>query len=88
MAIVWWGLFGFRVREWKRLPPRGVDREDAWMSSKRQQTFAKMERERKVREKRALKMEKKQAAAAERTAETADSPVAGQAVDSEEPDPP
>jgi hypothetical protein len=38
------------------------------MSSKRQQTMAKMTRERKVKEKRALKAEKKQAAAAERAA--------------------
>jgi len=36
------------------------------MSSKRQQTFAKMERERRVKEKRALKLERKQAAAAEK----------------------
>ena len=38
------------------------------MGSKRQQTFAKMERERRVKEKRALKQEKKQDAAAERLA--------------------
>jgi hypothetical protein len=38
------------------------------MSSKRQQTFAKMERERRVKEKRALKQEKKAAAAAEKNA--------------------
>lgn len=38
------------------------------MGSKRQQTFAKMERERRVKEKRALKQEKKQNAAAERLA--------------------
>jgi hypothetical protein len=42
------------------------------MGSKRQQTFAKMERERRVREKRVLKQEKKQAAAAERNAEPKD----------------
>jgi hypothetical protein len=42
------------------------------MGSKRQQTFAKMERERRVREKRVLKQEKKQAAAAERNAEPED----------------
>ena len=41
------------------------------MSSKRQQTFAKMERERKVKDRRALKLEKKQAAAAERNAQAA-----------------
>ncbi len=39
------------------------------MSSKRQQTFAKMERERRVKDKRAQKQEKKAAAAAARLAE-------------------
>jgi hypothetical protein len=39
------------------------------MSSKRQQTFAKMERERRVKDKRAQKQEKKAAAAAARIAE-------------------
>ena len=58
------------------------------MSSKRQQTFAKMERERKVKERRALKMEKKQAAAAERTGEMAEPDGAVEPVDSEEPDSP
>jgi hypothetical protein len=38
------------------------------MSSKRQMTMAKMTRERTVRERRARKLEKKQAAAAERKA--------------------
>jgi hypothetical protein len=38
------------------------------VSSKRQQTFAKMERERRVKERRALKQEKKQAAAAAKIA--------------------
>lgn len=38
------------------------------MSSKRQQTMAKMTRERMVKERRALKQEKKRAAAAERAA--------------------
>ena len=46
------------------------------MSSKRQTTFAKMERERKVRERRAQKQEKKQekkqAAAAARSEQAAD----------------
>jgi hypothetical protein len=42
------------------------------MSSKRQQTMAKMTRERKVKERRVLKQEKKQAAAAERAAAAAD----------------
>ena len=41
-------------------------REEACMRSKRQTTFAKMTRERKVQERRALKLEKKQAAAAAR----------------------
>jgi hypothetical protein len=41
------------------------EREDV-MRSKRQTTFAKMTRERKVQERRALKLEKKQAAAAAR----------------------
>ena len=39
------------------------------MSSKRQQTMAKLARERAVKERRALKLEKKQAAAALRKAE-------------------
>jgi hypothetical protein len=56
------------------------------MSSKRQQTFAKMERERRVKEKRTLKKEKKQAAAAERAGQLDESGVAVQPVDSEEPD--
>jgi hypothetical protein len=41
------------------------------MSSKRQQTMAKIARERTVRERRELKLEKKQAAAAERKAKEA-----------------
>ena len=41
-------------------------------SSKRQTTMAKLTRERKVKEKRELKLEKKQAAAAERNAKAAD----------------
>jgi hypothetical protein len=45
------------------------------MSSKRQQTFAKMERERRVKDRRALKLEKKQAAAAERNAQATDPSV-------------
>jgi hypothetical protein len=40
-------------------------------SSKRQQTMAKMARERTVRERRERKLEKKQAAAAERKAKAA-----------------
>lgn len=42
------------------------------MRSKRQQTMAKMTRERLVKERRALKQEKKQAAAAERNAKAAE----------------
>jgi hypothetical protein len=38
------------------------------MTSKRQQTFSKMTREREVKERRARKLEKKHAAAAERKA--------------------
>jgi hypothetical protein len=41
------------------------------VSSKRQQTFAKMERERRVKERRVLKQEKKQAAAAAKIAAAA-----------------
>jgi hypothetical protein len=39
------------------------------MTSKRQQTFSKMTREREVKERRARKLEKKYAAAAERKAQ-------------------
>ncbi|HYT52619.1 MAG TPA: hypothetical protein VEL10_10485 [Gaiellaceae bacterium] len=42
------------------------------MSTKRQTTMAKMARERRVQEKRALKREKKQAAAAERNERAAE----------------
>jgi hypothetical protein len=38
------------------------------MGAKKQQTFAKLQRERKVKEKRQLKLEKKQAAAARKLA--------------------
>jgi hypothetical protein len=51
------------------------------MSNKRQQTMAKLTRERKVKERRALKLEKKQAAAAERAAKAADSPPAATTFD-------
>ena len=54
------------------------------MGSKRQQTFAKMERERRVREKRVLKQEKKQAAAAERNAEPEDGLLPVDVADEEE----
>jgi Cdc6-like AAA superfamily ATPase len=40
------------------------ERKGVWMSSKRQQTMAKLTRERLVKERRALKAEKKAAAAA------------------------
>ena len=42
------------------------------MGTRRQTTMAKMARERKVQERRALKQEKKQAAAAERIAKAAE----------------
>ena len=53
------------------------------MSSKRQQTFAKMERERRVKERRALKQEKKQAAAAAKIA-AADGTLAVETVGQDE----
>lgn len=76
-----WLLPAFRFpREPPRVDAAGlIDSAGPWterkrlMGSKRQQTFAKMERERKVKERRALKQEKKQAAAAERSAQAADS---------------
>jgi hypothetical protein len=43
------------------------------MSAKRQQTMAKIARERSVKERRARKLEKKQAAAAQRRAEATES---------------
>ena len=51
------------------------------MSSKRQQTMAKMTRERAVKERRALKQEKKQAAAAARNSKAADSTLSEHIVD-------
>ena len=39
------------------------------MGAKKQQTFAKLQRERKVKERRQMKLEKKQAAAARKLAE-------------------
>jgi hypothetical protein len=52
---------------------RDPEREEASMKSKRQTTMAKRAREQLVRERRALKLEKKQATAkAARKAETAD----------------
>ena len=47
------------------------------MTSKRQQTMSKMTREREVRERRARKLEKKHAAAAERKARADGVPVPG-----------
>ena len=55
------------------------------MASKKPQTFAKMERERRVKEKRTLKREKKQAAALARAEELAEPTVGEQPVGSEEP---
>jgi hypothetical protein len=54
------------------------------MGSKKQQTFAKLQRERRVKERRALKQEKKQAAAAQRSAQPADSSLSVDAVEQEE----
>ena len=50
------------------------------MARSKQQTFAKIERERRIRERRERKLEKKHAAAAERKAQGSgevDAPVAG-----------
>ena len=47
----------------------------AAMSSKRQTTMAKLQRERKVQERRTLKREKKEAAAAARKAERDEQPT-------------
>jgi hypothetical protein len=57
------------------------------MGSKRQQTFAKMERERRVKEKRALKQEKKQNAAAERLAGEAEPVLGGDLPEGEQVEP-
>jgi hypothetical protein len=54
------------------------------MSSKRQQTMAKMTRERIVKERRALKQEKKQAGAAER-AKAAEDTLSPQGVAESDP---
>jgi len=51
------------------------------MSSKRQQTMAKLTRERMVKERRAQKQEKQQAGAAERSAKTADNTLSPRVVD-------
>ena len=60
---------------------RDVDREEGLMRSKRQTTMAKLNRERKVQERRELKREKKQAAAAARNGQTPDGTVAPESVD-------
>jgi len=54
------------------------------MARGRQQTFAKIERERRVRERRERKLEKKHAAAAERKAQASgegDAPLARASID-------
>jgi hypothetical protein len=56
------------------------------VSSKRQQTFAKMERERKVKERRQLKREKKLELAAERNAQAAEGTLPADTVDQTEGD--
>jgi hypothetical protein len=60
---------------------RSVDERKVVMSAKRQQTMAKMARERAVKERRARKLEKKQAAAAERRAQANDSTPSAPAAD-------
>ncbi len=55
------------------------------MGTRRQTTMAKMARERKVQERRALKQEKKQAAAAERLARAAGIEPSAETVDSDSP---
>jgi hypothetical protein len=45
------------------------------MGAKKQQTFAKLQRERKVKERRQMKLEKKQAAAARKLAGTNGEPI-------------
>jgi hypothetical protein len=50
-------------------------------ASKRQTTFAKMKREQAVRERRAMKLEKKRAAAAERKANESGLPVSSPVTD-------
>jgi hypothetical protein len=54
-------------------------------ASKRQTTFAKMKREQAVRERRAQKLEKKRAAAAERKANESGTPVSPPLADDETP---
>jgi hypothetical protein len=54
-------------------------------ASKRQTTFAKMKREQEVRERRAKKLEKKRAAAAERRANESGVPLAPPVADDEIP---
>jgi hypothetical protein len=45
------------------------------MAAKKQQTFAKLQRERKVKERRQMKLEKKQAAAARKLANASGEPM-------------
>jgi hypothetical protein len=47
------------------------------MAAKKQQTFAKLQRERKVKERRQMKLEKKQAAAARKQAAAKGDPMWG-----------
>lgn len=47
------------------------------MAGKKQQTFAKLQRERKVKERRQMKQEKKQAAAARKLAAANNDPMSG-----------
>jgi hypothetical protein len=47
------------------------------MGAKKQQTFAKLQRERKVKERRQMKLEKKQAAAARKLAAANGEPIPG-----------
>lgn len=58
-----------------------AEREEGLMRSKRQTTMAKLARERKVQERRALKQEKKQAAAAARSMQATDSTVPRETLD-------
>ena len=56
----------------RALADRDIQERTAAVTSKRQQTQAKMTREREVKERRARKLEKKHAAAAERKAKADD----------------
>jgi hypothetical protein len=54
------------------------------MASKKQQTFAKLQRERRVKEKRQLKLEKKQAAAARKLEAANGDPAFADSTDQED----